>query len=180
MNGYRDYLRAVFIGALVFLALIFATPADGHTGPELQAWETEWEDRAAVRLTPKLIAERRRMIEAHPWYYNPQIGTALYVERPASPAVPRNVEDWRPLVSRHFRAADVDRALCLVWHESRGDPSARNPRSGATGLFQVMPFWAEHYGGDLTDPETNTAIAAAIRDAQGWTAWSPYNRGLCR
>ena len=90
---------------------------------------------------------------------------------------------WGPLVAAYFRIEDVPRALCLMGHESRGDPRAINPTSGASGLMQVMPFWAARFGysaADLLDPMVNLEIAAWIRDYQGWTAWSPYKRGLCR
>lgn len=90
-----------------------------------------------------------------------------------------NVEQWRSLVAAHF-GSQTDRALCIMRHESGGNPNATNPTSGAAGLFQVMPFWWNHYGGDRYDPATNTRVAAAILAQQGWTAWSPYNRGLCR
>lgn len=95
-----------------------------------------------------------------------------------------DVEQWRPLVSRYFAATDVERALCLMQHESGGNPNAKNPRSSARGLMQILgSLWAPHYGvslEELYDPNINLAIAADIRRAQGWQAWSPYNRGLCR
>lgn len=93
------------------------------------------------------------------------------------------VEQWRPLVAGHFNPADVDRVLCLMGFESGGDPNARNGSSGASGLLQVMPFWADEYGvskADLFTPEINLFIARKIRDVQGWGAWSPYKRGECR
>lgn len=93
------------------------------------------------------------------------------------------VDRWGPLVASYFRPEDVSRALCLMELESAGDPSARNPTSGASGLMQVMPFWAAHFGYDtydLFDPWTNLEVAAQIRDQQGWGAWSPYVRGSCR
>lgn len=92
------------------------------------------------------------------------------------------VDRWGPLVASYFRPEDVARALCLMELESAGDPDARNPESGASGLMQVMPFWAGHFGyssSDLFNPWTNLEVAAAIRDKQGWGAWSPYGRGLC-
>lgn len=93
------------------------------------------------------------------------------------------VERWGPLVASYFRPEDVARALCLMELESAGDPGARNPASGASGLMQVMPFWAGHFGystSDLFNPWTNLEVAAVIRDQQGWGAWSPYVRGMCR
>lgn len=95
-----------------------------------------------------------------------------------------NVEQWRPLVAAHFKPADVDRVLCLMAHESGGNPNAKNPKSSARGLMQILgSLWAPHYGispAELYDPNTNLAIARDIRDNQGWHAWAPYGRGLCR
>lgn len=93
------------------------------------------------------------------------------------------VDRWGPLVASYFNPEDVARALCLMELESAGDPEARNPTSGASGLMQVMPFWAGHFGystADLFNPWTNLEIAAGIREQQGWGAWSPYVRGMCR
>lgn len=94
-----------------------------------------------------------------------------------------DVEQWRPLVAGHFEPGDVDRVLCLMGYESGGNPNARNQSSSAAGLMQVMPFWAPEFGlsyDQLFTPEINLYVARQIRDSQGWGAWAPYNRGLCR
>lgn len=94
------------------------------------------------------------------------------------------VERWRPLVALYFPEVEVDRALCIVEHESRGDPKADNPTSTARGLFQILgSLWAPHYGidrTDLYDPAISTRLARDIWDEYGWWAWSPYKRGACR
>jgi soluble lytic murein transglycosylase-like protein len=67
--------------------------------------------------------------------------------------------------------------------ESGGDPGAQNPSSGASGLFQVLPSWADNFGvtpDDLFVPEVNTYIARQLYDDGGWNHWSPYLRGECR
>ena len=49
--------------------------------------------------------------------------------------------------------------------------------------MQVMPGWVGVFGyspEDLFDPVVNLWIASQIRDQQGWAAWSPYQRGVCR
>lgn len=101
-----------------------------------------------------------------------------------APAVDRGigagVEQWRGLVAAHFPAGEVGHALCIMSHESGGNPNALNPRSGAAGLFQIMPFWWDAYGGDRFHPETNVKVARVVWDQQGWGGWSPWNRGLCR
>lgn len=103
---------------------------------------------------------------------------ALAVEESEDP-----VERWRPLVETQFPASEVDTALCLIRHESGGDPTADNPRSSARGLFQILgSLWAPQYGvsnSALYDPVTNTRIAHDVWQKQGWWAWSPYKRGLC-
>lgn len=94
------------------------------------------------------------------------------------------VDRWRPLVALHFPPEEIDRALCIIGHESNGDPEADNPRSTARGLFQILgSLWAPHYGisrADLYDPVLNTRLARDIWDNYGWSAWSPYQRGSCR
>ena len=89
-------------------------------------------------------------------------------------------EQWRTLVSTYFQPDQVDTMLCLMQHESGGNPNAQNPNSSAAGLFQIMGFWWDQYGGNPYDPETNVALAQVIYDQQGYGAWNPYGRGLCR
>jgi hypothetical protein len=56
---------------------------------------------------------------------------------------PAAVERWRGEVSRFFPASRVNEALAIIDCESRGDPDAYNPYSGASGLFQFLPStWA--------------------------------------
>lgn len=94
------------------------------------------------------------------------------------------VERWRPLVELHFPPDETERALCIIRHESGGDPDADNPTSSARGLFQILgSLWAPHYGvarTDLYDPALNARLARDIWESHGWWAWSPYKRGACR
>lgn len=90
-------------------------------------------------------------------------------------------EGWRGLVEEHFAAEDVDRALRIMACESKGDPHANNPYSGASGLFQHMPnYWSERstgagYGGEsIFDPVANVAVAAWLvydYPGGGWHHW---------
>ena len=90
------------------------------------------------------------------------------------------VERWRPLVEDYFPPEEVEIALCVIRHESAGNPEADNPRSSATGLFQVLSsLWSDRYGvsyRELLDPEVNARVARAIWDESGWRAWSAYHR----
>lgn len=77
------------------------------------------------------------------------------------------VERWRGLVAAYFPAERVEEALRVMHCESKGDPNARNPHSGAAGLFQFMARtwgWASAeagFGGaSVYDPEANIASAA--------------------
>lgn len=205
--GTSDEIRtlAAVLAALSIAAGLFvlgALPANAHNGHEIEAWETEWRQRldthldthagrlSAVPLEELLaLAEERTAFQAaHAWHYNPPPPPTpkptSRAPRRSTVSVPGNVEGWRPLVAGYFPADQVDRALCIIWHESRGNPNADNPTSSATGLFQVLAsLWAPHYGvttAQLYNPETNTRIAAAIWRSQGWWAWSPYKRGECR
>jgi soluble lytic murein transglycosylase-like protein len=90
-------------------------------------------------------------------------------------------EGWRTLIEEYFRAGDVARAMRVMACESLGDPNARNPRSGASGLFQHMPrYWSERsasagFGGrSIFDPEANVGVAAWMiyeYPGGGWKHW---------
>lgn len=156
---------------IVVLAMLLALPAQAHTEAEQRQWERDWIERTEGRITPKLVEE---------WVDF----QARHIPRRKSVSTYRgigsNVEQWRGLVAAHF--SDVDRALCLMTYESGGNPNATS-WAGARGLLQVMPFWAEHLGlspNALYDPATNIRVARYVYGQQGWWAWSPYKRGLCR
>lgn len=102
------------------------------------------------------------------------------LQAPEWPTGP-GTEGWRPLVEKYFHPGDVDRALRIIGCESNGDPRARNPYSGASGLFQHMPrYWPERsasagFGGtSIFDPEANVAAAAHLvydYPGGGWSHW---------
>lgn len=80
-------------------------------------------------------------------------------------------EERDSIVAFEARQAGMDPALAIaVSHVENwsGDSAAVHPRSGAVGLMQVMPFWAdsfqvECYGpSDLTDRRRNACIGARI------------------
>jgi len=98
---------------------------------------------------------------------------------------PPTVERWRSLVAQYFPAAMVDDALAVVDCESRGNPDAYNPYSGASGLFQFIPgTWAVasvkagFSGASAFEPEPNVASAWWLvsyyqsRGKPSWAAWS--------
>lgn len=95
-----------------------------------------------------------------------------------------DVERWRPLVESWF-GEKTETVLCLMRPESGGNPDALNQQgSSARGLMQILAsLWAPKLGlsySDLYDPEINIEVAWYVYGEQGWWAWSPYVRGLCR
>lgn len=168
--------RCLLLVAVTVTVTMFSTGTAGASSVEC---EEAWERFATVlRQEPRrgLTSERLEKINE----YLP------IVEACADGSVGEwgsGVDRWGTLVASYFQPEDVARALCLMELESAGDAEARNPTSGASGLMQVMPFWAGHFGyntSDLFNPWINLEIAAGILDKQGWDAWSPYGRGMCR
>ena len=106
------------------------------------------------------------------------------------PTPTSQVEHWRMSVETYFPASKVDRALCIIWYESEGDPDARNPDSTSAGLFQVLrSTWdgvptsitgGSYSSGRVYNPEANVKAAAWLQERYGWTQWSTYNGGLCQ
>lgn len=167
--------------AAVALLLIPGT-AEAHTTAQLDAWVEEWQTNRP--WTVESVEAWRIMAARHPDYfkYSEPAEPSASPTRSVRPA-PAGSEPWRTLVSAYFPAAEVDRALCIIYHESRGNPSAVSPTDDH-GLFQIhAPIWGPHFGvsrTDLYNPDTNTRVAAAVWASQGWRAWSPYKRGECR
>lgn len=182
-------MRRTTLTLAMVVAMATAHPVAAHTSDEQDEWYRAWSERVseAGLLTPDLLTEWKEFTERHaePAPYHGGVTDAPKAPRPAvgGSYVGASGEPWRSLVATHFPASAVDTMTCLVGYESAGNPSARNPSSGASGLLQVMPFWADHFGvsrSSLFDPDTNVRIARKVWDAQGFGAWSPYRRGLCR
>ena len=97
---------------------------------------------------------------------------------------PPAVEQWRSLVEQYFPSSRVEEALRIIDCESNGDPSAYNPYSGASGLFQFIPStWATTAGpagfpgASPFDPEANTGSAAYLGNLYedlGLYFWTPW------
>ncbi len=84
------------------------------------------------------------------------------------------------IISLFFAAEDVDLAMQVSYCESRWDPGATNPSSGAAGLFQHIPrFWAERStaagwaGANIYDAHANVAVSAwLVYQGGGWSHWA--------
>lgn len=102
-----------------------------------------------------------------------------------SPIFTKEVQQWGNDIVRWANASSLDPNLVAVIMqiESCGDPRATS-RSGAMGLFQVMPFHF-HFGENPYDPETNAlrglnylsrSLSTASGDAR--SALAGYNGGV--
>ena len=102
-----------------------------------------------------------------------------------SPIFTKEVQHWSNDIVRWANASSLDPNLVAVIMqiESCGDPRATS-RSGAMGLFQVMPFHF-HFGENPYDPETNAlrglnylsrSLSTANGDAR--SAMAGYNGGV--
>lgn len=84
------------------------------------------------------------------------------------------------LIRAYFPASEEPRALCTAKRESGFNPYARNPRSGAGGVFQWLPStWrvvsrmAGYGGASVFSARANIATAAYIvtRTHYRWSPW---------
>ncbi|MEW6401735.1 MAG: transglycosylase SLT domain-containing protein [Chloroflexota bacterium] len=102
-----------------------------------------------------------------------------------SPVFTREIQYWGPSISKWAAAANLDPNLAatVMQIESCGDPRALS-RSGAIGLFQVMPFHF-HASDSPYTPDTNAArglayLARSLATAGGDArlALAGYNGGI--
>lgn len=100
---------------------------------------------------------------------------------------PRDSEEWRSLVEQYFASGLVDDALAVIECESRGDPLAYNPASGASGLFQFIPStwaWASEAAGfagaSPFDPTANVGTAAWLAQRSIDQGRSPWAHWTCK
>jgi soluble lytic murein transglycosylase-like protein len=102
-----------------------------------------------------------------------------------SPIFTREIQHWGNDIMRWANAAGVDPNLAatVMQIESCGDPRATS-RSGATSLFQVMPFHFK-FGENPYDPETNALrglnyLARSLQTGGGNArlALAGYNGGI--
>jgi len=116
------------------------------------------------------------------WSFGSDQGT---ISSGLSPIFTKEVQHWGKDIVRWANAASVDPNLAatIMQIESCGDPRATS-RSGAMGLFQVMPFHF-HFGENPYDPETNALrglgyLARALEKGSGnpRLAMAGYNGGV--
>ncbi len=170
------YVVAVTVAALIIIVVVIVIRAEAHEPPDpeicerITACEDEWVgpwDSHKLTWEANLPQPRR---------------SERAVRSPGG-----NVEQWRPLVALYFAPNLVDHALCIMAHESKGNPNAKNSRSTAAGLFQFLRNTWNGVPGSITggnydsgrvyDPEANIAAAAWLQGRSGWSPWTVW--GLC-
>jgi hypothetical protein len=67
-------------------------------------------------------------------------------------------------------AWDCETALAITWRESRWQPTATNPYSGAAGIWQIHPIHRQPLSVSF-DPEAATAFAYQLYMERGWQPW---------
>lgn len=172
--------------AAVLAVSLFPLPALAHTDTELAEWQTRWIERAHDGMTSQLLEEWQDMRERHPCQLAQvcRRATVRPLRVSASPSgvyrgMGSNVEQWRPLTAQYWPASLVDHALCIIQHESGGNPSAKNPNSSASGLMQHLArYWPERSsaagwgGSSIWNPEANIAVGAWLYTQGGWGHWT--------
>lgn len=128
---------------------------------------------SALPLTQPLLAPTQATIST------PVLSSDL------SPIFTQEIQHWNADIVRWANATSLDPNLVatVMQIESCGDPRALS-RSGAMGLFQVMPFHF-HLGENGFDPETNAVrgvnyLAGSLQTANGdpRLALAGYNGGI--
>ena len=174
---WRPYL--IVIAIVLFALMYLADKAQAHTADELDLWFEEWTLGLNDALFKGAMLELADMRDRHPGWGDPPVQTSPTRVRGWTGTA--GVEQWRGLVAQYDWP--VNTALCLMVHESGGDPYAYNGLYGASGLMQVLSSWADNFGytpNDLFTPSVNIFIAYQLYLDGGWTHWSPWNRGECR
>ncbi len=179
----------------IFIMLMSMAPAGAHTRTELDEWVEWWSVQADYAIDPGLLEMLTDMAERHPWYFDEDASGGTVQASASTSGIHRgmgsDVAPWRGLVEAYFDPGDIETAMCIMSHESGGNPNAKNPKSTAAGLFQFLRgTWdnmvpasvsgGSYASGQVYNGEANIRSAAWLQNAAGWTQWSPYNRGECR
>lgn len=160
LDPLRSRMLLSFAALLTFIALVwlFARPAEGHH-PRHDWWFDEARGGLTLELAEARFAYYERLadwaaLEAANGPYVPRrVGRPQRASEPLSssppPAAAVGVDQWRSLVESYFPPERVEAALVVMYHESRGDPSAKNRTSSAAGLYQFLRSTWNRHAADL-------------------------------
>lgn len=98
------------------------------------------------------------------------LGDPQPIPAPPTPVYVAPVDLVRQLAYYYWPDWAAERMVRIARCESGYRPEAYNP-SGASGLWQIMPFWQNAWPGNYFDPWTNAAVAYQIWLTQGFGAW---------
>ena len=124
------------------------------------------------------------------------VGEPQYYKEPGAEIVEHDpfldvYNKWGDLLADHFNEEDLYLVSKIIWCESRGKETARNPKGSAAGLFQVLKSTAEWVLPNLGytiryettkrglrfNPETNVRIAAYLfYEGGGSKHWNESKR----
>jgi len=149
------------LATLVFAIVILG----GCTPGEHAAW-ARW-----FQKDPKAAqAEYDKMVQAKP---KATFKAVVPAKAPMGSKCPGWYDEAMDAGFSYGQWRTVDR---IMWRESRCQQGAHH-RSGATGLMQIMPMWADDCGttvSELRNGSINLRCARHILNVQGWEAWSTY------
>ena len=77
-----------------------------------------------------------------------------------------------------WRGRDLDMSIAVAEGESGFKADAKNPRSSALGVWQLIA--ANRVGIDGTNPYANARAAHDLWERRGWGQWEVYNTGAHR
>lgn len=154
--------RYLVAGGLLLFALVSLIPNHKHeqalqpirlsSVPSKLNHSTEWQQRTT--LVPR--ASRNAV--------SPPVRPRVAPKARTAPTAPQVAQtgDWQALVAS--LSWDVPTAFRVVKCESNNNPNARNPRSSATGLFQILH-------GPI-DALANVRLAFSMWLKRGWQPWN--------
>jgi len=156
-----------------------SVPPLAHTTQSLDNWTGAFQ-RQVMRedISIELLAEWIDMAQRHPCYFRNKCPRHLHTTARIPIPYRGSVEQWLPLVMTYFQAVDIPWAMRVMSCESGGSPTAKNPGSSASGLFQHLArYWpsrsvaAGWAGASIWDPEANIAVAAWLFYTGGRSHW---------
>ena len=99
---------------------------------------------------------------------------------PTIPETPNEkiFDQWGDLLVEHFDLEDMELITQIIWCESRGKETARNPKGSAGGLFQIIKKTAQYVAPKVGKDPSTEQMKSGIRFNAYWnvrmSAWLFY------
>lgn len=144
-----------------------------------------WQRANGLRPTGKVNPATLRSLGLVDVAKLPKVTPKKKKKSPAPPSTPSSgsyvsphpeVQRWySTAMSVGWRDNEWPRLACIIWRESRGEPTIANS-AGAVGLTQILyrahASWLGGVGPEqLKDPVVNLTIARRLYEAAGWNPW---------